>query len=161
MAPFLIFVLPTHSPQPNQSVTTKIRNMDWVGIILIAAVYTTYTMALTFGGAEWAWDNYRFIVMITFFGLTLLGFAFSQHFPVFTTKAYRVFPVQFLRSRTLLLIFMASSACSSTLFIGAYYIPLFFQFARSDSAIVSLPCPVKKPLLANGRVWCPAVQAQR
>lgn len=155
MAPFLIFLLPTHSPQPTQNVTTKIRNMDWVGIILIAAVYTTYTMALTFGGAEWGWDNYRFIIMILFFGLTLLGFAFSQRFPIFTTKAYRLFPVQFLRSRTLVLVFMASSACSSTLFIGAYYIPLFFQFARSDSAIVSLACPLKNNFLGNSRDGCP------
>src|ERR1700710_3113553 len=137
MAPFLIFYLPTHSPRPNDSVTSKLRNMDWLGIVLIAAVYTTYTMALTFGGAQWAWDNYRFIVMIVFFGLTLIGFVVTQYFTILTTKEYRLFPGQFLRSRSLILIFIGTSSCSCTLFLGAYYIPLYFQFARSDSAIMA------------------------
>ncbi|KAJ9614200.1 hypothetical protein H2200_002336 [Cladophialophora chaetospira] len=137
MAPFLILYLPSHSPRPKENVTSKLRNMDWVGIVLIAAVYTTYTMALTFGGAQWAWDNYRFIVMIVFFGISLICFIMSQYFNILTTKEYQLFPGHFLRSRTLILIFIGTSACSCTLFIGAYYIPLFFQFARSDSAIMA------------------------
>ncbi len=168
MAPFLIFYLPTHSPRPKESVSSKLRNMDWIGIVLIAAVYTTYTMALTYGGAQWAWDNYRFIVMIVFFGVALIGFVISQYvsctasrqssrtrmdycpsfarkrtanedpqFTILTTKEYRLFPGHFLQSRSLLLLFIGTSACSCTLFIGAYYIPLFFQFAKSDSAIMA------------------------
>jgi hypothetical protein len=130
--------------------------MDWVGIVLIAAVYCTYAMALTFGGAQWAWDNYRFVVTIVFFGLTLLGFIASQYFTILTTKEYRLFPGHFLRHRTMILLFIGTSACSSTIFIGAYYIPLFFQFARSDSAIMAavrlLPfiCVTIAVILLNG-----------
>ncbi|KIW11951.1 hypothetical protein PV08_09224 [Exophiala spinifera] len=137
MAPFLVFYLPTNSPKPKETFASKIRNVDWVGMVLIAAVYSTYTMALTFGGAQWAWDDYRFIVMIVFFGIALIGFVVSQYFTVLTTKEHRLFPGHFLLRRSLILLFIGTSACSCTLFIGAYYIPLFFQFARSDSAIMA------------------------
>lgn len=137
MAPFLIFYLPTHSPRPAESVWYKLRHMDWLGIVLTAAVYTTYTLALTFGGAQWAWDDYRFIIMIVFTGVLLIGFVVSQYFAILTTPDRRVFPGQFLRSRSLILIFVATSAASTTIFISTYYIPLFFQFARSDSAIMA------------------------
>ena len=122
MAPFLIFYLPRNSPKPDESVAHKLRNMDWLGIALIATVYTTYTTALTFGGGEWAWDSYRFIVMIVFFGISMVAFIVSQYFTLFTTQAYRLFPGHFLRSRSLILVFIATSASSCTLFIGAYYV---------------------------------------
>jgi hypothetical protein len=122
MAPFLIFYLPSRSPKPNESVSSKLRHMDWLGIVLIAAVYTTYTLALTFGGAQWAWDNYRFILMAIFCGLTLLGFIITQYFTILTTQEHRLFPGQFLRSCSLILIFIATSASICTLFLGTYYV---------------------------------------
>ena len=74
LAPAFIFLLPTHQPRPSETLWNKLRRMDWLGIVLIAAVYTTYTLALTFGGTQWAWDNYRFIVTIIICGLTLAAF---------------------------------------------------------------------------------------
>src|ERR1700749_558522 len=101
MAPFLIFYLPSHSPKPNESISSKLRTMDWLGFVLIAGGYVTYNLALTFGGAQWAWDNYRFILMAVICGLTLLSFILTQYFTILTTKEHRLFPGQFLRSRTL------------------------------------------------------------
>ena len=119
------------------SIINKLKVFDWVGSLLIAAVYITYTLALTFGGAQWAWGNYRFIVMIVFFGIILIGFITQQYFAIFTTKERRIFPGQFLRSRTLILIFFTTASTITTLFTGAYYIPLFFQFAKNDTAIMA------------------------
>lgn len=109
--------------------------MDWLGILLIAATYTTYTLAFTFGGATWPWSDHRFIIMTVFFGVILLTFIITQYFAVLTTPQRRLFPVQFLRSRTLVLIFITTSAASCALFVATYYIPLYFQFAQSDTAI--------------------------
>lgn len=135
MAPAMLFYIPRHQPKPNDSTLTKIRDMDWLGILLIAAVYITYTLALTFGGEQWAWSDGRFIAMITVFIVLLMTFVVTQYFAVFTTKERRIFPGQFLRRRSLVLLFFATSSTSTALFVGAYYIPLFFQFAHGDSAI--------------------------
>src|ERR1700761_3643576 len=147
MAPFLILYLPTHSPKPNESIGSKLRKMDWLGIVLIASVYVTYTLSLTFGGAQWAWDNYRFILMIIVFGVTLLIFIITQYFAILTTKERRVFPGQFLRSRSLILIFIATSAQMCTLFLGAYYVSYFVPrglrcWPNSDVSADSVVLPV-------------------
>ncbi|OQU94038.1 hypothetical protein CLAIMM_00458 [Cladophialophora immunda] len=137
MAPAFIFLLPTHQPDPDKTLWDKLRHMDWLGIVLIAALYTTYTLALTFGGAQWAWDNYRFILTVTVCGMILVAFVATQYFAVFTTKEHRLFPGHFLRSRTLVLCFICMSTSVTCLFLGAYYIPLIFQFARADSPLMA------------------------
>ena len=135
MAPAMILFIPKHQPRPNASFLGKLREMDWLGILLIAALYATYVLALTFGGQQWAWSDGRFIAMITIFGVLLLTFILTQYFTIFTTKDRRIFPGQFLRRRSLMLQFFCMSSASTTLFVGAYYIPLFFQFAHNDSAL--------------------------
>jgi MFS family permease len=137
MAPFIIFWLPPYQPQKDVSFFEKLRRMDWLGIVLIAAVYTTYVLAITFGGAQWPWSDYRFIIMISFFGVVLIAFILTQYFSVFTTKERRIFPAQFLKHRSMLLLYFGTAAAATTLFVGAYFIPLYFQFARSDTAIMA------------------------
>ncbi len=136
-APAVIFWLPTHQPRKDIGFFEKLKHMDWLGIVLIAAVYATFVLAFTFGGAQWPWSDYRFIIMVTFFGVLLVTFILTQYFAVLTTKERRIFPAQFLKHRSMLLLYFGTSAASSTLFVGAYFIPLYFQFARSDSAIMA------------------------
>jgi Fungal trichothecene efflux pump (TRI12) len=136
-APAIILWLPSYQPQKEIRFLEKLKHMDWLGIVLIAAVYTTFVLAMTFGGAQWDWSDYRFITMITFFGVILLTFILTQCFTILTTKDRRIFPAQFLVHRSMLLLFFATSAAATTLFVGAYFIPLYFQFARSDTAIMA------------------------
>jgi MFS family permease len=135
MAPVMTLFIPRHQPRPKTSFLNKVREMDWLGILLIAAVYTTYVVALTFGGQQWPWSDGRFIAVITICGVLLLTFILTQYFTLFTTKDRRIFPGQFLRRKSLMLQFFSMSSACTTLFIGAYYIPLFFQFAHNDSAL--------------------------
>ncbi|KAL8921013.1 MAG: hypothetical protein Q9208_005904 [Pyrenodesmia sp. 3 TL-2023] len=46
-----------------------------------------------------------------------------------------IFPCQFLKDKTLILLFIQMSASVTIFFVPIYFIPLFFQFARNDSAI--------------------------
>lgn len=137
MAPAFVFLLPAHQPRPHEKLWEKLCSIDWLGSVLIAAVYITYTLALTFGGTQWAWGNYRFILTIACHGALLVVFIVTQYFAVFTTKERRLFPGHFLRSRTLILCFICTATSVTSLFLGAYYIPLIFQFARSDSPIMA------------------------
>lgn len=136
-APGIIVWLPSHQPRKELSFLDKLKQMDWLGVVLIAAVYTTYVLAITFGGAQWAWSNYRFITMICFFGALVVTFILTQYSAVLTTKERRIFPAQFLRHRSMLLLYVATSSAATTVFVGAYFIPLFFQFVRDDSAIMA------------------------
>ncbi|KAL8753098.1 MAG: hypothetical protein Q9184_005521 [Pyrenodesmia sp. 2 TL-2023] len=59
----------------------------------------------------------------------------AQAMTILTTIENRIFPVEFLKSRIMIVLF-AETACSSTAtFLPIYFIPLYFQFVQNDSAL--------------------------
>jgi len=155
-APVYLFVLKGFQPQPNTPFGEKLKHIDWLGVVLNAAVYIFFVIPLTFGGASWSWNSGRTIALIVLFGVVLILFILQQATAFLTTTARRLFPVDFLKSRTLVALYVATSAAATSLFITIYYIPLYFSFARGDSGIEAavrlLPfiCVVIFACLLNG-----------
>jgi hypothetical protein len=54
---------------------------------------------------------------------------------VFTTLSRRIIPVQFFRSKTVLILFSVTAASGASAFVPIYFVPLFFQFTRGDGAL--------------------------
>jgi hypothetical protein len=113
----------------------KFKEIDWVGGILVGAVFVLFMIVVTFGGSTFAWDSGATIALWVVFGVCLVGFIIQQAFSLFTTKEKRIFPVHFLKSRTMILLYAATGGAASANATTIYYIPLFFQFTRGDSAI--------------------------
>jgi hypothetical protein len=109
--------------------------MDWVGTVLNAAIYTTWVLGITFGGAQWAWSDGRTISCFVICGLLIIVFGLQQRFTILTTKEQRIFPAGFLYSRSMLLQYIVTSCTATGLFVPIYYIPIFFQFTRNDGAL--------------------------
>ncbi|PQE05532.1 HC-toxin efflux carrier TOXA protein [Rutstroemia sp. NJR-2017a BBW] len=133
-APALLMI-PSFDPQPNLSFLEKLKNIDWTGALLNAGLYTSFVLVLTFGGADWAWGDGRTIATFVVCFVILVLFAAQQYFCIFTTPDNRLFPVDFLKSRTMILLFVATSAAGTALFVPIFYIPLFFQFAKGDDGL--------------------------
>jgi len=131
--PILIFLMPTHQPQPDKSFFSKLIRMDWLGTILIGAVYTTFVVAMTFGGAIWPYSDGRFIATITVCGVLLVVFVVTQYFSVLTKNP--IFPGQFIRSRSLLLLYFGTASAGAGMAVTIYFLPLYFQFVHSDNAL--------------------------
>ncbi|KKP07698.1 hypothetical protein THAR02_00234 [Trichoderma harzianum] len=121
--------------RPNESFAFKIRSIDWIGVILNAAIYTVFVVIFTFAGSEWAWDSGQVIALWIVLAVILAAFAASQYFTVFTTRDNRLFPGEFLRSRTMVLLYVCQAAVSAALFIPIYYIPLYSQFVFGNRSI--------------------------
>lgn len=94
-------------------------------------------MALTFGGATWRWGAGGTIGFFVAFGVVLTAYAIQQTFTIFTTKENRLFPVDFLKNRALVLLYILTACTATGLFVAIYYIPLFFAFAHGESGIDS------------------------
>lgn len=109
------------------------KKLDWVGIILTAAMYVCFVLAFTFGGAIWAWDDARFITLVVLFVVFTAAFAMTQRFALFTTKADRLFPCEFLGDLQMVLLYLAMAAGGAGLFVAVYYIPLYFLFVHGES----------------------------
>jgi hypothetical protein len=125
-APAVLFCIPNYQPLGKFSFFHKLAHLDWLGITLHASIYLTYLMAFTFGGAQWAWEDGRTITVLVMFGVTLVAFIFTQRYSVLTTREHRIYPVQFLRRRTFLILYATTACAASSLFVAVYV--SFFLF---------------------------------
>jgi MFS family permease len=115
-SPIYVWVLEPFNPDKETPVLQKLRHIDWVGTVLNAGMYAAFVMGFTFGGTQWPWNSGRIIALIVVFGVLLILFALQQTFSIFTTPERRLFPIDFLKSRTLVLLYVAMSAgCTSKL----------------------------------------------
>lgn len=133
ITPIYVFLLPSFQPQSNVTFLSKLKRLDWLGAVLNAAIYVTFVMIFTFGGSIWPWNDGRIIALFVVFGLVLIAFIVTQYFAVLTTKERRLFPGQFLRSRSLILLFICTACLGASLYVAIYYIPLYFQFVHGDT----------------------------
>ena len=136
-APVYIFFLPSVDLAPTLSLKTKLAHIDFVGFVLSAATWVSFTLVLTFAGATWPWDDGRTITLFVVFGVLLVLFVLQQYFLIGTTAENRLLPLHLLRSRTQILLYAATSALVTSMFIPIYYLPLYFQFVSNDSALMA------------------------
>jgi MFS family permease len=134
-SPIYLLLFPSFNPRPESPARSKIAEIDWVGVVLNAIVFTFFQVVLTLAGSTWKWDSPGPIVFWVFFGVCLIVFGFQQVYCIFTTPERRIFPVQFLRHRTHILLYLATASSATVTFVTIYYVPLFFQFTKGDSAI--------------------------
>lgn len=82
--------------------------------MLILGAMVSGVMAINFGGTTYPWNSGRIIGLFCTSGVLFIIFGFQQVFTVFTNKDRRLFPINFLKSRTMILLFV-SIACGGKL----------------------------------------------
>lgn len=118
--PICLFVLKPHSFMPHKPFVAKVKDFDWVGIILNAAVWTLFSVLFTTAGILKPWSSGSVIALFVAFGLSLLAFGASQYSSFLTTPSDRLFPMDLLRSKTLVLLYICQAAAAAVLFIPIY-----------------------------------------
>ncbi|KAF2092920.1 MFS general substrate transporter [Rhizodiscina lignyota] len=136
-APVLLFILKPVRPQPNTPLLEKLKSVDWTGGALTLAAYALFVVPVTFGGAQWSWGSGGSIILFVLFGVCLIALVLQQGFSILTTPERRVFPVDLLKSRTQILLYISTACGACALFTGVYYIPLFFAFVHNTNGIHS------------------------
>lgn len=132
-APIYFILFPRYNPQPSMTIKQKLVSIDWVGAVLNAATFVLFMVVLTFAGSTWAWNSATIITLWVIFGVILISFSIQSYFSLFTKKP--LFPVQFLKRRSMVLLYFGTASAAAGLAVPVYFIPLFFQFTKGDSAI--------------------------
>ncbi|KAB5532698.1 major facilitator superfamily-domain-containing protein [Coniochaeta sp. 2T2.1] len=135
MSPLVIFALPSIHPSQGVSIKARILRLDFLGFLFNAGIWVSFAMATTMGGQVWPWGDGRTIATFVVFGVLIALYAVQQYFCILTTEAHRSFPVQLLKHRSQVVLYFATSANVTAMFIIVYFIPIFFQFVHGDSAI--------------------------
>jgi MFS family permease len=133
--PIYLFLLPSLPRQPGTTFMQKVKSLDWLGTVLTAGLYVSFTLAFTFGGAIWDWKDGRVIALIVVFGVLTIAFGVTQYYSVFTNENDRLFPCEFICSLQLILLYVCMACGGAALFVSVYYIPLYFLFVHGDSGI--------------------------
>jgi MFS family permease len=134
-APFYLFVLPSNDLHAGATLKQRIVEMDYVGIVLQAGCLTSFVMAINWGGITYPWNSGRIIALFVVAFVLFVVLTIQQILNLFTTEIRRLIPVQFFKSRTVLILFSATAAGGAGAFVPIYMVPLFFQLTRGDSAL--------------------------
>lgn len=155
-APVYLFMIPPFDPRPGVPYKERLSQLDYLGTILMVGACVSGVMAINFGGTIYPWNSAQTIACFVVSGVLFIIFGLQQSFYILTTEETRLFPCQFLKSRILIILFMQMSAAITVFFVPIYFIPLFFQFTRNDSAVeagvrlLPLVCVLVFAVIVNG-----------
>ncbi|KAJ5302089.1 hypothetical protein PENANT_c008G07742 [Penicillium antarcticum] len=139
MSPVYIFLLPS-LPRPageGRNFAKKLVELDWVGTVLSAGMHVAIILFIVFGGVEWPWTDGRNIALYVVSAVLVVAFVLSQYYCIGTNKDERLFPGEFLKDPTMIVLYVLMACGGAALFVAVYYIPLYFQFVHGDSGIMS------------------------
>ncbi|KAI9820110.1 MAG: hypothetical protein M1832_003817 [Thelocarpon impressellum] len=134
-APICLFLLPSKDPRPGVPWTKRLGELDFTGTVLVTGALTSGVMAISFGGITYDWNSGRIIGLFVCSGVLFILFGLQQAWAILTTEEHRIFPVPFLKNRDMVLLFVLTACAITSTFLPIYFIPIFFQFTRGDSAL--------------------------
>ncbi|KUI67396.1 Putative HC-toxin efflux carrier TOXA [Cytospora mali] len=134
-APAWLFLLPSKNPRPGVPFKERAAEMDYTGMVLLMGALVSFFLALNWGGVTYPWGSGRIIGLFVCSGVLFIILGIQQTFTILTTVARRIIPVQFFKSRTVLILFSVTAAAGASAFVPIYMIPIFFQFTRNDGPL--------------------------
>ena len=107
-APVYICMLPNKDPRLGASLTDRAHEIDHVRAVLTLGAFVSGTMAISFGGITYPWGSGKIIDLFVCSSVLFTMLGIQQVYIIFITTSRRIFPVEFLKSRTLILFAMTS-----------------------------------------------------
>ena len=137
--PVFLFILPSRkkSHLPPQSIWTRACRIDILGSLLFAGALCSGIMAVSFAGASYSWNSGAIIGLFCCSGILWILFITQQTTACFASRTERILPLHILNSWEMWNLIVQTGCSISLLFITIYYIPLYFQFLRGETAIQS------------------------
>lgn len=134
-APVTMFLIPSRDPRPGARALDRVRNLDWVGLVLMSGIYVSGLMAISFGGVLYPWNSGPTIGLLVVGGTLTIAYWVQQACCFGVASDCRTIPFEFLRSVTLMYAFLVEACAATAAFVSISFLPLYFQFVRGDSAL--------------------------
>lgn len=112
----------------DSSFRSKLRRLDWVGMLLFTIGSTTFSLPLSWAGAMNNWSSWRTILPLIVGAIVLVIFGVYESKPVEPVFPYRIF-----RNRTAVVTLVGAAAHGAFLYSMLLYAPLFFQAVMLES----------------------------
>ncbi|KAL4953389.1 putative MFS transporter [Aspergillus filifer] len=135
-------------PRVRDVLRTAAESLDLGGFVLVAPAVVMLMLALQWGGNQYAWDSSRIIGLFTGAGVTFIAFLAWEY----TRSDSAMVPFSLLRQRIVWSAAATMFFFCGVLYLASYYLPIYFQVVKNDSALMSgvhlLPWILAQVLLA-------------
>lgn len=119
-------------PSPTGALKEKLRRIDFMGTVIVLAFATLFLLAMNFGGQAYPWKSAAVIVPLV---LTVLLIALLVY--VESKVAEPLMPPRLFKNRSVAAVLATNWFFGMTFFSMVYYLPIYFQVIRGDSAMWS------------------------
>lgn len=112
---------------------TRLKQLDIIGTAIFIIDVVVILLALQWGGATYAWNSWRIILLFVIFGVLTIAFIGLQWY----MKENATVPFNIISQRSV------ASACAWAFFLGAaffiliYWVPIWFQAVKGATALMS------------------------
>ncbi|RAL10653.1 putative MFS aflatoxin efflux pump [Aspergillus homomorphus CBS 101889] len=111
----------------------KLLQLDFLGTTLLVSGVVCLVLALQWGGQTYAWSNGRVVACLVLMGVLLLAFVAVQ---IFLPKTATL-PVRIFSQRSIISGFWQTLCIGSGNYIFVYFLPIWFQSIKGNSAVES------------------------
>ncbi|KAH8692506.1 major facilitator superfamily transporter [Phaeosphaeriaceae sp. PMI808] len=134
-APVYFLLFPSVDPYPSKTIAEKFRLVDWVNAVIFLAGSACLTVVLTFGGVIYPFSSGTVIALWIVTGVLLVAFIIMLKLHPLVAKENRLYPLHFFKHPALINMQLQVFLSSGIILAMTYYIPLYFQFVKSDGAL--------------------------
>ncbi|KAJ9144167.1 MFS general substrate transporter [Pleurostoma richardsiae] len=114
-------------------VRSAVIQFDLVGLVLFAPATIQFFLALQYGGNQFAWDSSQIIGLFCGSGVNLIVWLAWDYYQGDDAMV----PFSMMRKRVVWVSCLAASFLGSTIFVMAYYLPIYFQVVRDARPFMS------------------------
>ncbi|KAG7562895.1 hypothetical protein FFLO_01724 [Filobasidium floriforme] len=115
------------------SVKTKLRQIDYTGIILGAGATVLLLVPISGGGSAFAWNSSTVIALLVVGGAMLVGFLCSQ----WKLSRLPILPLRLFRTPSVSILLMQSFLIGFIYYGNIFYVPMYFQYVKGYTALKS------------------------
>lgn len=157
-APVYLILVPSKDARPGATLNDRVKRIDFVGFAILSGIFVSLLMAISFGGAVYHWNSGRIIALFAVAGVLTIIYWLQQNFGIGTPREIRLIPFEFLGNVQLMLVFFCETTAATSTYIPVYFLPLYFQLVRGDSALkasvrlLPLVCFLIASILIAGQV---------
>ncbi|KAF2831146.1 MFS general substrate transporter [Ophiobolus disseminans] len=112
---------------------SKLREVDWIGIVLFLASTTGFLIPVTWGGVQYSWDSWRTLVPLIVCALGMAAFIVHVEFfasnPLIRTSVFK--------NKSEAILFVTTTIHGIILWAILYYMPLYFEAVKGMGPILA------------------------
>ncbi|KAI8074951.1 major facilitator superfamily domain-containing protein [Gongronella butleri] len=120
-------------PSKKTTFLDKLKRIDYLGTLLILAAALLFLLALNFGGQIYPWNSAAVIAPLVLSAVLIVAFALVES----RFAVEPIMPPRLFHKRTIVAIASTNFWFGVNFFAIVYYLPIYFQVVKGDSAMWS------------------------